>query len=157
VDKEKQKEELHKQMGKVIRHSDVNSDGMVTDIDTTDQLKEPVLDATDDDEDEKKDLVMPLEDKYDLAHHHNGSQPQRITLTMAEIKHIYHDEVEKQEDSEKASAIEKIIKYITFPIDFLSMLLIPNVDKEKIDNWYCPLIPFTSMLGLITILKCSRW
>lgn len=143
-------------MGKVIRHADLEDDGMVSDIDTTDPLRQPVLqnqDTANEDEDEARDQVMPLQSKDDLLdHHHDGKAP-RITLTMAEIKHIYHEEVEKQEDSDEATLTDKIIKIITYPMEFASMILIPNVDKEKINEWYCPLIPFTSMLGLLTITK----
>lgn len=131
---------------------------MISDIDTTDPLRQPVLQSQDttnedQDEDEAKDQVMPLQPKDGLDDHHHDGKEQHIRLTMAEIKHIYHEEVVKQEDSDEATLTDKIIKVITFPMEFASMILIPNVDKEKVNEWYCPLIPFTSMLGLLTITK----
>ena len=146
-------------MGKVIRHANLNEDRLVSDIDAVDPLKQPVLEnqeTVNDDEDEAKDIVMPLEDKEDLPDNHHEGQPKRMTLTMAEIKHIYHEEVEKQEEGDEATLTDKILKYLTMPMELASMILIPNVDKEKINEWYCPLIPFTSMLGLLTIIKGNK-
>lgn len=158
LSKEAQKEELQKQMGKVIKHSNMADETHITDIDSVDHLKEPVLDAeTDEDkkaeQDEEKDQVMLLEAPNFSDDRQHNFNSKRITLSMAEIKHIYSEAVEEQEETENATLCSKILKYITLPIEFVTLLLIPNVDKEKINEWYCPLIPFTSAIGVLTITK----
>lgn len=165
LNKEQQREELHKQMGKIIRHSDMTEENMITDIENSESKKEPILpvNAKDnefksDEEDQKNEKEEKVDKKpinSEDQTHHNRKQ-NRITLTMAEIKHIYSEEVEKQEESDKVSLLAKCLKYITMPIQISAMCLIPNVDKEKIDEWYCPIIPFTSIIGLLTIMKSKH-
>lgn len=151
MDKEKQKEELHKQMNKVIKHGNLNeTTDAVTDIDARfGGLDEPLAG-------DQTGEPKPEEDKEKAKEvHHTATRQKGLTLTMAEIKHIYNEEVEKavEEKPETVGCVEKFLTIIKFPVEFVSMLIIPNVDDEKIDNWYMPIIPFLSCVAFITITK----
>lgn len=138
---------------------------MVTDIDQTSHIHQPLFKSHDEDgenlgyvedappiegqakPDPEHPTVAKVESTDQAGHQH------KLDLTMAEYKHIYVEEVEKNEETEGLSVMGKISHFLLFPINFGAMILIPNVDPEKIDAWYTPIIPFTSMIGLITLLK----
>lgn len=150
INKEKQKEELHKQMGNIIKHADPHNDSadLVTDIDARFDLKEPLADGQTDEDKTQHPQNPESSQKTERPQH-------RLTLTMAEIKHIYNDEVEKavEEKPEQVGFFGKICTIINFPVEIVSMAIIPNVDDEKVGAWYMPILPFTSVLAFITITK----
>ena len=153
MSKEQQKEELHKQMNKIIKNADPHNDSadLVTDIDARFDLKEPLADG------QVEDDKLQIAQNPEVSHKPEIVQrPQsRLTLTMAEIKHIYNEEVEKAVDEkpEDVGFFGKLCSIINFPVDIVSMAIIPNVDDEKIGAWYMPILPLTSILAFLTLTK----
>jgi hypothetical protein len=127
----------------------------ITDIDQYqhDQLNEPILKPDDQKKDQTEDPHG--KPKTDHAEHPPATPLRRLTLTMAEVKHIYNDVVEQQEreDVEDQSVFDKISKYTTMPVEFVAMTMIPNVDSDMLDKWYVPLIPFNSSLAILTFTR----
>lgn len=77
---------------------------------------------------------------------------------MAEIKHIYNEEVEKAVDEkpEEVGCLERILTILKFPVEAVSMAIIPNVDDDKIGAWYTPILPLTSVIGFLTLTKSKN-
>lgn len=140
-------------MNKIIKHADPHTDtaDLVTDIDARFDLKEPL--AGDQPEDDKPQIPQ---NSGDTQKPEKSQRPEnRLTLTMAEIKHIYNEEVEKAVDEkpEEVGFLGKIGTIINFPVEIVSMAIIPNVDDEKVGEWYMPILPLTSILAFLTLTK----
>lgn len=134
-------------MNKIIKHGDLKRDApdLVTDIDARfGSVQEPLAAGHTEQTDGK-----------DQASHAEPKRPLRLTLTMAEIKHIYNEEVEKTvgEEPQKVGLLAKVCSFMTMPVELVSMAIIPNVDDEKITAWYMPILPVTSVLAFVTITK----
>lgn len=83
-----------------------------------------------------------------------SSAPKRLTLSMAEFKHIYVNEMDKEIQLDEAvSPIQKVIDLLTLPGKILCMVMIPNVDEEMMEKWYVPLMPLVSMAACIILTK----
>lgn len=141
---------MHNKLGNLISHADDKNDdkGLVSDIDARFDIQQPLNPTVTTDESQTDPHLGE----------NQPTKPQtynRLTLTMAEIKHIYNEEVVKVEEEkpESMSFASKCFYYINFPIQLLSMATIPNVDDEKIGSWYTPILPFTSMLASVTLTK----
>lgn len=139
-------------MNKIINHDDTQDhQEVVTDIDARFGLEESLAD---------NETIDPKSSSEGEKHPSNSQASARqksLTLTMAEIKHIYNEEVEKAVDEkpENVGILQKISAIVQFPVEIVSMAIIPNVDDEKIGRWYTPILPFTSMLAFITITKST--
>lgn len=143
----------------IIRKSKVGEfvDYQITDIEISSPSKNELIAPLENEKAEGEEAEPPL--KIQLLIPPPPPQPiRRLTLTMAEVKHIYTKEVEKQEEAleEKLGLFKRIMKYVTMPIEILEMMLIPNVEEEKLETWYSPLIPYTSSIGILTITKSKR-
>lgn len=142
-------------MNKIIKHSNHKDDSadLVTDIDIRFGVKEPLTDGQPE-QAEDNDQVSGGADKDPAP----KKKLARLTLTMAEIKHIYNDEVDKAVDQEpeEVGILAKLCSFMTLPVELVSMAIIPNVDDEKINSWYMPIIPVTSVLAFVTITKRSH-
>jgi hypothetical protein len=159
-DKAFQREELQKQMEGVLRKTRLDEDLLerhehrVTDIDQQplDGLAEPLGQRETKDHEIEEARVIP--GISELAQH-LVTPLRKLTLTMAEIKHIYTEAVEKQEeeDEEHLTLREKIMKYVTLPVEVITMVCISNVDTDELDKWYSPLVPFTGCMAFLTLTR----
>lgn len=82
------------------------------------------------------------------------AKPRKLTLTMAEVKHIYNQEVEQkkeEEDSaeEPSSALSKVTDVITLPLQWLGTLTVPNLDEESVSKDLITLMPVPCTLAIL--------
>ena len=82
-----------------------------------------------------------------------GAQPaaRKLTLTMAEVKKIYKEEVQiaaQEEESENP-----VLKVLTFPLKLIPSATIPNLDEEGVKHPLIFLTPLSACL-LITFIFC---
>lgn len=140
-------------MNRIIKNHDPHDETavMVTDIDARFGINDPLVEDRDQEKpgEPEKTEIKPVEPKPE------HKPDRRITLSMAEIKHIYNDEVEKaeEEEPEKVSFFSKCCYIIRLPVELFFKAIIPNVDDEKIDAWYTPIIPLTSVIAFLSITK----
>lgn len=141
----------------IIRKSKVGEfvDYQITDIEISNPPRNELIEPLEPDhfEEETESLV-----KIQLLIPPPPPEPiRRLTLTMAEVKHIYTKEVGKQEEEleEQLGVFQKILKYLTLPIQIVEMIFIPNVEEEMLETWYSPLIPYSSSIGILTITRSS--
>ena len=161
-EKEAQREALQKQLGGLLRQNRTPTGGandLVTDIDRRESLigesqpsnaaNDSALDNTLDAE--AKDAVGGL--PQDVTEHR--AQTRALTLTMAEVKHIYVDEAKhaKEEQKEETSVLGKIIEILKLPIELAAKVAIPNLEDDEIDKWFVPLLPTTSILASLLLTK----
>ncbi len=88
-----------------------------------------------------------------------GAYPKRLTLTMAEYKNLYVNEMEKEKDNmteEELTPLQKVLDILTLPGKMLCMIMIPNVDEEMMNKWYVPAMPLISMAACIILTKSTR-
>jgi hypothetical protein len=132
---------------------------LVTDIDRresliddrrpTDTVNDSAVDNTLDAE--ANDTVGDLPE--DMTAHR--AQTRALTLTMAEVKHIYVDEAKhaKEDEKEETSVLGKVIEILKLPIEFAAKVAIPNLEDDEIDKWFVPLLPTTSILASLLLTK----
>lgn len=79
------------------------------------------------------------------------------TFTLAEFKSVYVSEAVKVdgESDKPKSVMARICQYIKMPMDTIIMVIVPNVDEEKIERWWTPILPLTSVLASITLTSSS--
>ena len=112
-------------------------------------VKESVVD-----EEETKDKVGGLPSE-DLAGHRQKTRA--LTLSMAEVKHIYvHEEHKVQEEeaeSKNTTILGKILHVIQWPIATLAKFVIPNLEEEEIDKPLVPILPTTAVIACLILTK----
>ena len=163
-DKEAQREALQKQLGGLLRQNRTPTGGandLVTDIDRRESL-------IDDKQPSDTPNDTPLDNTLDAeANDSVGKQPQdmaahqektrALTLTMAEVKHIYVDEAKhvKEDQKEETSVLGKVLEILKLPIEFAAKVAIPNLEDDEIDKWFVPLLPTTSILASLLLTKST--
>lgn len=79
------------------------------------------------------------------------STSRKLTLTQAEVKHIYQNELDnaKEEANElgEQSTLDKVVDYITLPLRIIPMITIPNLEKEDLAKPFSPVLALTSSLA----------
>lgn len=83
-----------------------------------------------------------------------GTKQRGLTISMAEFKHIYTHEIEK-ENEKTQTRLELVLEIISTPGKYACMCIIPNVDEEALDKWYVPAMPLASTLASILLTKSS--
>jgi hypothetical protein len=161
-EKEAQREALQKQLGGLLRQNRTPTGGvdeLVTDIDRRESLIDDKRTSTSIDE-SPADNTLDAEVKEAEAHPPQDltahrAQTRALTLTMAEVKHIYVDEAKnaKEDLKEETTVLGKILEILKLPIEFAAKVCIPNLEDNEIDKWFVPLLPTTAIIASLLLTK----
>ena len=91
----------------------------------------------------------------DSFHDNSNNIEASLILTMAEVKHIYAEEADKEMEERSSGVCSNILLFVKKPLEFAFMVTIPNVDSSVLDEWYSPYTITTSVLACISLLKSS--